>query len=410
MCRILALALGAILPFVGLAGIDPLPSAQAQQAVEVSGNIQSVDCQDGYMTLATNNGVDTVYPSNDAAVLINSTTVPFCSLAGYVGAPATVWQLPYGNQFYASQIQVTGPAPSYPGVVTNGYYPVPISGSVLGTVLVGGLLYLLARGPDGGYYRYPYYGAYYYSYYQPYYQPYGGYWPETAPILGVASAIVGTVLGLVLVNNLQYLLSSYNGQLYRYPYWGPYRQFYTSRYHQTYSEYTGPYVASGAYLHASVRMGEQHWDAPAQTISREYTQAPSNFRQVHPAIHPVEAPRPAPAMSPGARPIPTQPIPARPHSTNQQPQRPNNQQLLHPTNQQPQQQQRPTYQPQQQQRPTNQQPQQQQRPTYQPQQQQRPTYQPQQQQHPTNQQAPPPQRPRPSTQQCGGNGQPPCPK
>lgn len=137
MTRILAVVLGVLLPFLGLAGIGPLQSAQAQQqAAEVDGNTQAVDSQNGNMTLTASYGVNTVYPSDNTPVLINNTAVPFCTLVGFVGAPASAWLEPNGNQPYASQIEVMGPAPSYPGVVTNGYSPVPIWGTVLGTIVV----------------------------------------------------------------------------------------------------------------------------------------------------------------------------------------------------------------------------------------------------------------------------------
>jgi hypothetical protein len=44
---------------------------------------------------------------------------------------------------------------------------------VLGTVIVGGLLYLLLRSADGAFYRYPYYGPYV-IYPHPAYRPYVG--------------------------------------------------------------------------------------------------------------------------------------------------------------------------------------------------------------------------------------------
>src|SRR5579864_6246712 len=97
--------------------------------------------------------------------------------------------------------------------------PVPIWGIVLGTIIVAGLLYLIVHGPDGGYYRYPYYGDYHRHYYRPYYRPYVGYYPVLAPVIFVAPPIAGVVLGIIVVNNLQYILTSdAYGHFYRYPY------------------------------------------------------------------------------------------------------------------------------------------------------------------------------------------------
>lgn len=137
--------------------------------------------------------------------------------------------------------------------------PVPIWGIVLGTIIVAGLLYLLVHGPDGGYYRYPYYGEYYGYYYRPYYRPYGGYYLVSAPIITVAPAIAGVVLGVVVVNNLQYILTrDAEGHEYRYPYYGPYRQVY---YRPAYRPYTS------AYQYAPVRQGDQRWDSDRRMLA-----------------------------------------------------------------------------------------------------------------------------------------------
>lgn len=137
--------------------------------------------------------------------------------------------------------------------------PVPIWGVVLGTIVIAGLLYLLVHGPDGGYYRYPYYGDYHRHYYHPGYRPYVGYYPPTAPVIFVAPAFVGTVLGIVFVSNLAYIVTrdSY-GYLYRYPYYGPYRQYYHPPQYRT---YPGAYVGV-PYQSIPVRMGDSRWDAP----------------------------------------------------------------------------------------------------------------------------------------------------
>ena len=154
--------------------------------------------------------------------------------------------------------------------------PVPIWGIVLGTIIVAGLIYLLVHGPDGVYYRYPYYGEYYEYYYRPQYRPYTGYYVESGPIILVAPAIVGVVLGIVVVGSLEYIVTGdADGHLYRYPYYGPYRRHY---YRAAYRPYVGPYVT--AYWSAPVRQGDRHWDTDTRNLAPAY-QRPQ--RQPNPA-------------------------------------------------------------------------------------------------------------------------------
>ncbi len=292
MSRVLALALSVSLALLGAAGVG-----HAQSAIEVQGTIEGVDCQTLTVVLSAPTGTNTVTAADYTAVLINSTSVPFCTLEAYIGATATAWLVPNGNQFSVTRIDVSGPATVAPAPVTPEVSPVPIWGVVLGTIVVAGLIYLLVHGPDGGYYRYPYYGEYYRHYYHPEYKPYRGYYPASAPIITVAPVIVGIVLGIVVIDSLQYVLSrDAGGHLYRYPYYGPYRQVY---YHPTYRPYRGTYVTTGAYRHAPVRQGDPHWDAVANTIRG----------------------RPAPAPRPPGQPIPTpqRPVVQRPRTIAPQP-------------------------------------------------------------------------------------------
>src|SRR5579864_8784691 len=158
--------------------------------------------------------------------------------------------------------------------------PVPLWGVVLGTVLAAGLLYLMVHGPDGGYYRYPYYGQYYQSYYRPQYRPYTGFYSASAPTITVAPGITGIVLGFVVINGLQYVLSrDASGRLYRYPYYGPYRQVY---YRSTYRQYDGDYVKNGAYRNAPVRQGDPRWDTDKRNLAPAY-QRPQQQRQPNPS-------------------------------------------------------------------------------------------------------------------------------
>jgi hypothetical protein len=209
--------------------------------------------------------------------------------------------------------------------------PVPIWGVVLGTVIFAGLLYLIVHGPDGGYYRYPYYGAYYQHYYQPWYRPYLGFYPAAAPVIVVAPVVVGTVLGIVVVNNLQYIVSRDTyGHYYRYPYYGPYRQVY---YRPTYRPYAGAYTTVAAFRSAPVRQGDPRWDNDKRIL------APADQR---PQIHQQPVPQRQPATRP-PQPRPAYQQPQHPRPQQQQPS--NRQPRQHPTYQQPQRYQQPSHQP-----------------------------------------------------------------
>ena len=105
--------------------------------------------------------------------------------------------------------------------------PLPIAGIVLGTIVVAGLLYLLVHDRDGLYCRYPYHGAYYRHYYRPEYRPYAGPYPPLTPVIAVPSPIAGVVLGTAIVAGLEYLVArDHDGRFSRYPYYGPYHRYY----------------------------------------------------------------------------------------------------------------------------------------------------------------------------------------
>jgi len=257
MQRTVALMLGVLMAVLGVSGVG---QAQSTSGVQVQGVIEAVDCQSGTVQLSSPSGTNTIYAAQDTVALVGATSVPFCGLQDYVGAPATAWLVPNGDQFSATQVAVTGPAPM-PAPPSAAISPLPLVGVVLGTVVDAGLVYLLVHGPDGGYYRYPYYGDYYRYYYRAGYRPFTGAYPATAPIITVAPAITGVVLGIVLVNNYQYLLTrDGGGHYYRYPYYGPYRQHY---YRATYRPYSGTFRA---YQSAPVRQGDPRWDMAAHAV------------------------------------------------------------------------------------------------------------------------------------------------
>jgi hypothetical protein len=105
--------------------------------------------------------------------------------------------------------------------------PLPIAGIVLGTIFVAGLVYLLTRDYDGRFYRYPYYGSYYRHYYRPEYRPYFGGYPGLPPIITPAPVLAGLVLGTAVVGGSEFLVArDRDGRFYRYPYYGPYRAHY----------------------------------------------------------------------------------------------------------------------------------------------------------------------------------------
>ncbi|TMI87184.1 MAG: hypothetical protein E6H00_16330 [Bacillati bacterium ANGP1] len=174
MRKAIALGLGALLPVLGLSGVG-----QAQSSIQVEGTIQAIDCRAQTIVLSSPGASNTVAAAPYTAVLVDSTSMPFCSLQQYLGAPASAWLVASGSEFVATRIDVVGravaPAPPYapppPQVV---YEPQPIAGIVLGTIFVAGLLFLLVRDHDGHFHRYPYYGPYYRHYYRPEYRPYRG--------------------------------------------------------------------------------------------------------------------------------------------------------------------------------------------------------------------------------------------
>jgi hypothetical protein len=55
-----------------------------------------------------------------------------------------------------------------------------------------------------------------------------------------------------------------------YPYYGPYRQFYYTRYRANYRPYHGAYVANGAYRSAPVRQGDARWDGDHRMLAPAY--------------------------------------------------------------------------------------------------------------------------------------------
>ncbi|HYM90907.1 MAG TPA: hypothetical protein VEW91_04655 [bacterium] len=277
MRKATALLLGALLPLLGLAGVG-----QAQSSVQIQGSIQAVDCEARTIVLSSAGGSNTVAAADYTPVLVNSASVPFCTLQQYFGAPATAWLVASNSQFVAVRIDITGqPAGAYPppAPVVVAPAPLPIAGIVLGTIIVAGLVYLLARDYDGHYYRYPYYGPYYRHYYRPEYRPYLGPYPVLGPVIVAPAPIAGVVLGTIIIAGLAYRVArDHDGRYYRYPYYGPYHRYY---YRPEYRPYQGPY------RDAPVREGDSHWDVQ----SRQSSPVPHGVPASHSPTWNVPAPQ-----------------------------------------------------------------------------------------------------------------------
>jgi hypothetical protein len=172
--------------FIALLGLVDASTAQQYQSLRLEGTIHAVNCGAQQLTVEGSGGLTVLQGTRGTAVRVNGVSVPLCSLQQFVGAPAGILVTVSGGQFIAARVDVNGPVPfavppppaAYPPVVVPPpavvVPPPPIVGVVLGTILVGGLPYLLVQGPYGYFYHYPYYGPYYHYYYRPYYGPYAG--------------------------------------------------------------------------------------------------------------------------------------------------------------------------------------------------------------------------------------------
>jgi hypothetical protein len=161
MRRVMATVLGVVLATLSVAGVG-----HAQGVATIQGTIAAVDCQSNVLVLNTTDGTQTVPSGPYTSVFVNGTPTSFCALQPYTGSAATVSVGATGNQLVAQRIDVSAaaqapvypapapaPAPAYSGLPTW-------LGVAIGSVVVGGLLYLLVRGHDGHQYQYPYNGYY----------------------------------------------------------------------------------------------------------------------------------------------------------------------------------------------------------------------------------------------------------
>lgn len=176
MRHVTAIAVSVLLVCLALAGTG---NAQTIQPVQVQGTIQSVDCQNGQVTLATAGGADTFQATDQTVAYVNGASTQFCSLQSYTGASATAVLVPTGNAFDLSQINVTAQAaqPSTSGSLLSS--PVAIG---IGALLLGGLIGYVVGHNNAQPQPQPAYSPYGYNYYpaqpQPVYSPYGySYYP-----------------------------------------------------------------------------------------------------------------------------------------------------------------------------------------------------------------------------------------
>lgn len=142
MQKAIALLLGVFLPVAGLAGI-----ARAQSSIQIEGTVRAVDCTAQTIILGSPGTSNPVVAAPYTAVLVNSTSVPLCSVQQYIGAPATAWLVATDNKFVATRIDVHVAAAPVPAAPAPTYSP------------------SMGYAPSVGYYPYyPYYG---YPYYRP---------------------------------------------------------------------------------------------------------------------------------------------------------------------------------------------------------------------------------------------------
>jgi hypothetical protein len=160
MRKAIALVLGMLLPVLGVAD-----GGLAQSAVSVQGVIQSVDCQGQTVVLGGAGGSNTLATTGATAVFVNSASVPFCTLGQYVGASATAWLLPGGNEFQVTRIDVVGPAASATPPAPEPAASSPSMGAlILGALVVGAIGYVIGHSSANQ-------SVYQPTYDQPVYQP-----------------------------------------------------------------------------------------------------------------------------------------------------------------------------------------------------------------------------------------------
>lgn len=123
-----------LLACLGFAGTG---SAQVPQAVQISGTIQTVNCDTGQVTMATGAGNETFQATTQTAAYVNGAAVPLCSLQSYAGDQAAAAVIPTNNELVLSQVNVTAAqtAPSSSSSILSS--PIAVG---LGALLLGGII------------------------------------------------------------------------------------------------------------------------------------------------------------------------------------------------------------------------------------------------------------------------------
>lgn len=152
MIQPVVLTVGALLVALTMSGV-----AQAQNAIQIQGTIQAVDCRANALVVNARDGTHVLPMAPGARASIGSAGIASCALRQYVGRAAVVSVAAVGNQLMAVAVDVSATAAPGPGLPPA----VP-------PLAVPGYGY---SGPYSPYYGTPYDGAPYYG--SPYcYGPY----------------------------------------------------------------------------------------------------------------------------------------------------------------------------------------------------------------------------------------------
>jgi hypothetical protein len=143
MRKLVATVLGILTATLSITGIW-----QAQSASTIQGTIQAVDCQTRALVMDAADGTHVLPADPYTTAFVDSTAVSFCALHQYLGDNATVTVASSAGQLVAERVDVeTAATPTPAPAPASAISGLPAwAGIALGTVLVGGLLYLAIHG------------------------------------------------------------------------------------------------------------------------------------------------------------------------------------------------------------------------------------------------------------------------